>query len=98
MAHLDLITDFEWSMNRLIADAHKPGAHIISMGTKGRGADGDSSLSFAEARYLHKHFGAVRESLLEAGHWEIDNRSGRKPILRLSPNLFAHVADACEAA
>ena len=61
--------------------------------------DGDDvSLERAEARQLWAKFGAVKDDGLRYAQWVVDWRNmGPAPIVRLSSDLFAHVADAAEA-
>ena len=93
MADIDRIKNFTECMERQISDFKR--GYVVCNYQMG---PSDGSIPRAEARYMHARFGAIRDPDLAAGRWQVDWTEGDKPTLRLSADLFAHVADARESA
>lgn len=94
MAAIDTIHDFEGHWQRLLAGFQKGDLLVGVVPSRAP----NYSIQHAEARYLHRKFGSIRDPELDTGKWHLDWSDSDKPVVRLSADLFAHVADACEAA
>lgn len=101
MARIDGIKDFAGQWDRYLKERVTPGSTHCNyryLETNLPLSD-DLSIERAEAVLLHKRFGSIRDDVLGYGRWALDwsDKCAPQPTVRLSPDLFAHVADACEA-
>lgn len=95
MARIDKILSFKEDWDRWLGDL-KPGSTMLNF--PGPDPD-DRSVEHAEARLLHARFGALRDLDLKPASWKVVwARGALRPMVHLSSDLFAHVADMVEAA
>ena len=99
MARIDELSDFQGRWQRQLArlQAGDVVCNNRLLGLSSPDAE-DDSVEQADAVLLHAKFGAIRDDAMSPAQWCIDwsDKSAPKPLLKLSPDLFRHVADQTE--